>query len=191
MNVLFMGSDGKDSSKYAGRAEVSPDGRLIVMAPESVHEGVKTLLGTLPQKPEKEPGTIKLNYWVVTGAPGKSEALAPTLEEIAPALKELEKNDGPMSFTLVEKLQVSSLSNERGKLNGRDTQARQFTTIADGLITADLEIERQGQRLETRVRLEPGQTVVLASSGMPSKDNVDTGRTVYFLVRAANDGAAQ
>ena len=97
-----------------------------------------------------------------------------------------------MSFTLVEKLQVSSLSSERGKLNGRDTSARQFiNSITDGLITADIELERQGQRLETRVRLEPGQIVVLASSGAPAKDNVDTGRTVYFLVRAANDGAAQ
>lgn len=193
MNVLWIGSEGKDSNKYIGRAEVAPDGRLIVMAPESVHEGVKTLLATLPQKPEKEPGTIKLNYWVVTGLPGKSEApLTPALEEIAPALKELEKNDGPMSFTLVEKLQVSSLSSERGKLNGRDTSARQFiNSISDGLITADIELERMGQKLETRVRLEPGQLVVLASSGAPSRDNVDTGRTVYFLVRAANDGAAQ
>lgn len=191
--LLYFGSDGKDSNKYVGRADVGPDGKLIVLAPESVHEGVKALVASANAHPVAEPGTVRLNYWVVVGAAGKSDAaLAPNLAEVAPALAELEKSDGPMSFTLVEKLQVSSLSGERGRLNGRDTSVRQFATVVDGQLTADLELERMAQKLETRVRLEPGQLVVLASSGAPAKDQVDTGRSVYFLVRAAsNDGAGR
>lgn len=192
-DLLWFGSEGKDSNKYVGRADVGPDGRLIVLAPESVHEGVKALVASVTTNPIKEPGTIRLSYWVITGAPGKSEAPpAAGLAEVAPALAELEKNDGPMSFTLVEKLQVSSLSGEQGKLNGRDTSVRQFATMVDGQLTADLSLDRMGQRLETRVRLEPGQVVVMASSGAPTKDQTDSGRTVYFLVRAApNDGAGR
>lgn len=192
-DLLWFGSEGKDSNKYVGRADVGPDGRLIVLAPESVHEGVKALVASVTTNPIKEPGTIVLSYWVITGAPGKSEAApAAGLAEVAPALAELEKNDGPMSFTLVEKLQVSSLSGEQAKLNGRDTSVRQFATMVDGQLTADLSLDRMGQRLETRVRLTPGQLVVMASSGAPTKDQTDSGRTVYFLVRAApNDGAGR
>lgn len=191
--LLWFGSEGKDSNKYVGRADVGPDGRLIVLAPESVHEGVKALVASVTASPLKEPGTIRLSYWVVTGTPGKSEApLAPALTEVQPALAELEKNDGPMSFTLVEKLQVSSLSGEQGKLNGRDTSVRQQATLLEGQLTADLSLDRMGQHLETRVRLAPGQLVVMASSGAPTKDQTDSGRTVYFLVRAApNDGAGR
>ncbi|MDP1829403.1 MAG: hypothetical protein Q8L48_39420 [Archangium sp.] len=191
--LLWFGSEGKDSNKYVGRADVGPDGRLIVLAPESVHEGVKTLVASVTANPLKEPGTVRLSYWVVVGTPGKSEVpLAPGLAEVAPALAELEKNDGPMSFTLVEKLQLGSLNGERGQLQGRDTNVRQFTSVVEGQLTADITLERMAQKMETRVRLEPGQIVVLASSGAPTRDQTDSGRAVYFLMRAApNDGAGR
>lgn len=187
--LLWFGSENKDANKYVGRADVGPDGRLVVLAPESVQEGVKALVASVTANPVKEPGTVRLDYWVVLGAEGnKGGAIPSAMQEISPALAELEKNDGPMSFTLVEKLSVSSLSGERGRLNGRDTSVRQFTTVVDGRVVSDLELERFGQKLETRVRLVPGQIAVLASSGAPVKDGVDSGRSVYFLVRAANDG---
>lgn len=189
--LLWFGSEGKDSSKFVGRADVGPDGRLIVLAPESVHEGVKTLVASIVANPIKEAGTVRLSYWVVIGAPGKSEApLAASLAEVAPALAELEKNDGPMSFALVEKLVVGTLSGEHGEFMGRDTSVKQFATLIDGQLTADIRLERMMQKLETRVRLEPGQLVVLASSGVPTRDQTDSGRSVYFLVRAA-DGAGR
>lgn len=183
-DLLWFGSEEKGANKYVGRADVTPDGRLIVLAPEAVHEGVKMLVSSITAKPVAEPGTLTLNYWVVIGAPGKSET-PPTLAEIAPALAELEKNDGPMSFTLVEKLQVSSMANDRGKINGRDTSVRQFTSVNDGQLVAEIELERQMQKVETRVRLKSGQMVVLASSGVPTRDQSDSGHSMYFLVRAA------
>lgn len=189
--LLWFGSEGKDSNKYVGRADVGPDGRLIVLAPESVHEGVKALVASVTAKPIKDPGTVQLTYWVVLGSPGKSETPpAGALQEVAPALVELEKNDGPMAFTLVEKLQVSSLSGDRGQLNGRDTSVRQSANVVDGEIRADISMERQLQKLETRVRLMPGQLLVLASSSAPTRDQTDSGRTVYFLVRASPDDGA-
>lgn len=189
--VLYFGSDGKDSSKYVGRADVGPDGRLLVLAPESVHEGVKSLISSVTANPMKEPGTVRVDYWVVSGTPGKSDASGAGLQEIAPALAEVEKNDGAMTFALVEKLTVSSLSNERGSMDGRDTRVRQFTNVVDTDVTADLDIERFGQKMQTRVRLKPGVLAVLASAGMTAKDQGDTNRTVYFLVRATADGAGR
>ncbi|MFT3712950.1 MAG: hypothetical protein QM817_35305 [Archangium sp.] len=192
--LLWFGSDGKDSNKYIGRADVGPDGRLIVLAPESVHEGVKALVANVTANPVKEPGTVRLDYWVVSGVPGKAEAPAGNLQEVAPALTEVEKNDGPMAFTLVEKLTVSSLSNERGSVDGRDTHVRQFTNVMADEITADIDLERFGQKLATRVRIKPGVLTVLASAGMTtrgdSKDAPQDNRNIYFLVRAA-DGSGR
>lgn len=189
--LLWFGADGKDSSKFVGRADVGPDGKLLVLAPESVHDGVKNLVASMTAHPVKEPGTVRIDYWVVTGTPGKSEALPPGLQEVSPALAQVEKNDGPMAFALVEKLSVNSLSNERGSMDGRDTHVRQFTNVVDDQVTADLDIERFGQRMTTRVRIKPGVLTVLASAGMTSKDQGETNRTVYFLVKAAADGIGQ
>lgn len=189
--LLYFGSDGKDSNKYVGRVDVGPDGRLLVLAPESVHEGVKALISSVTTNPVKEPGTVRIDYWVVSGTPGKSDASAAGLGEIAPALAEVEKNDGAMTFALVEKLTVSSLSNERGSMDGRDTRVRQFTNVVDADVTADLDIERFGQKMQTRVRLKPGVLAVLASAGMTAKDQAETNRTVYFLVRATADGSGR
>jgi hypothetical protein len=190
--LLWFGSDGKDSNKYVGRADVGPDGRLIVLAPDSVHEGVKALVASVTTTPVKEPGSIRIDYWVVSGAPGKSEPPAANLKEVSAALTEVEKNDGPMAFTLVEKLTVSSMSNERATMDGRDTRVRQGATADGATVVADLDLERFGQRMQTRVRLKPGALAVLASAGMTSKDQGEAGRTVYFLVRMAmSDGAGQ
>lgn len=188
-DLLWFGGDNKDANRFVGRADVGPDGRLIVLAPESVHDGVKTIIASLASSPTKEPNTIRIDYWVVRGSAGDGE-LPANLGEIATALNEVKKNDGPMAFDLVEKLSVSALPNERGVMDGRDTRVRQFTNVVDGNVIADLDLERFGQKLSTRVRIKPGVVVVLGSAGMTSTDQKDTTHSVYFVVRAA-DGFAQ
>lgn len=65
--LLWFGADGKDSQKFIGRADVSPDGRLIVMATEGVQAGVKSLVESLSKTPvqPKPIVTVEFNYWVV------------------------------------------------------------------------------------------------------------------------------
>lgn len=191
-DLFWFGGDAKDASKFVGRVDVSPDGRLLVLAPESVQAGVKTLVDNLKASPVKAPGTVRIDYWVVTGTAGQSGALPAALNEVAAALKEVEHNDGPMNFTLVEKLSVSTLSNERGSVEGRDTRIDQFASVVDGDVVADLDIARLavGQKLRTRVRIKPGVIAALGSAGMATHDSNATPATIYFIVRAAQvDGA--
>lgn len=190
MNALRLQSDGKDSAKYVGRAEVTPDGKLLVLGSVGVQEGVTALLAAMKANPAKPPPTITTEYWIVLAKPG-AEPLPDALKAIAPALDEVSKTDGPLSFTLAEKLTLQGLSGERATVDGRNAQVRQFASVVDGAVTADLTLERRGQRLDTRLRLAPGKTVVLGSSGAaPSKDG-DEPQTVYFVVRAAHDGQGQ
>lgn len=188
-DLLWFGNESKDANRFVGRADVGPDGRLIVLAPERIHEGVKAIVGNMAASPAKEPSTVRLDYWVVRGGPGDGE-LPANLKEVAAALTEVKKNDGAMTFDLVEKLSVGSLPNETGSLHGRDTRVRQFTNVVDGNVIADVDLERFGQKLQTRVRIKPGIIAVLASAGMTTPDREDTSHTIYFLIRAA-DGSAQ
>ncbi len=183
MQVLWIGSEGKDAQKYVGRADVTPDGRLLVLATPELQEGVKALVDSLAKNPPKEPESVTLTYWVVTGVPG-SEQTKPLPEEVQPALAEVRKADGAQDFSLVERLSVSSLAAERGTLNGRDTSVEQWVTSSGNELTADVRLERFGQKLNTRVRLAAGKVLVLASSGSPARDPKDPPSTVYFIVKA-------
>lgn len=183
--LLWFGGETKEANRYVGRADVGPDGRLIVLAPESVQEGVRALLASEGAKKLKEPGTVRIDYWVVAATPGGDGSVPSALQEVSGALAEVQKRDGAVTFTLLEKLSASGLSNEWGSIDGRDTHVRQFANLSDDQLIAELDLQRSGQRLQTRVRLVPGTVVVLASAGMASKEPADANRSLYFLVRAA------
>jgi hypothetical protein len=189
--LLWFGSDGKDSNKYVGRADVGPDGQLLVLAPETVHAGVATLVAAVEKNPVKEPESLTLTYWAVVGTPGEGAERPAALKDVAPALDELEKSEGPMAFSLLEKLVVTSMSGEHGDLMGRDVNVRQYATLADGQLTGDITLERRGQRVSTRVRLPQDKLVVLASSGLVTKEESPTPKNLVFIVKAtahAGDG---
>lgn len=190
-DVFWIGSDGKDSNKYLGRADVGPDGRLVVMASEGVQDGVKSFIESLDQKPPKPAATIDTTVWLVFGLPGKSSPPPPALAELAPALAQIEKTDGPMEFTLVEKALVTQLSGEVGRVNGRELKVNQTVSTSPEGFTSDLSVEERGQRFDTRVNLKPGQLMVLGSAGA-NLGKEETPRSVYVLIRAGlHDGAGQ
>ena len=57
------------------------------------------------------------------------------------------------------------------------------------MISAELSLERMGQRFETRVNLTPGQILVLGSSGAVLHEKAAAPQTVYVLMRAGlHDG---
>jgi hypothetical protein len=188
-DVFWIGSDGKDSNKYLGRAEVAPNGRLAVMASEGVQEGVKAFIDSLAQKPPKPAPTLETTYWLVFGTPGQSAAPSPALGEVASALQQIEKADGPTEFTLGEKLTMTQVSGEMAKVQGRDAQVRQSASSNGTVISAELSLERMGQKFETRVNLTPGQILVLGSSGAVTREKSLPLQTVYVLMRAGiHDG---
>lgn len=61
--LMWFGSDGKDSSKYVGRAEVGVDGRLVVLASEGVQEGVKGLIASLGARPPTPCRRSSRRWW--------------------------------------------------------------------------------------------------------------------------------
>ena len=189
-DVMWFGAGSNDKGLAVGRAEVGPDGRLVVLASRRVQEGVAELITELGKTTKVRP-TIELSYWMVQASPGKEAARSPALQELGPALAEIEKADGPQRFTLQEKLKVSTLTGEFSKVQGRDWEVGQTAVAAAGGVSAELRIQTRGpQRLETRVKLAPGQIAVLASSGADDQGEEEPG-SIYYLIRAdVRDGGA-
>ncbi len=192
-DMMWFGSGGKENTgQYVGRVEVGPDGRLLVLATPGVHDGVKALLDQMARAPQKGRSTIELDYWFVEGKPyeGKEAPAVPAnLAQLTPALAEIAKTDGAQEFKLEEKLVVRALTGEYARTQGRDWQVGQTASqVGSGAVSVDVNLETHGpQRINTRLKLTPGQIAVLGASGAGNKG--ESNGTLYYLVRAAiHDG---
>ena len=176
-----------------GRASLAPGGRLMVLAPPSVHRGVENLLASLEEaEPQPKPSTIEITYWVVAGraANGRQPAIPNALREVESVLASTAAALGEQEFGLIERLQLSSRSDARAFTSGAHTSVVQRAYPAGGQIVAHLEINPNGRAsLETEVKINDGQTVVLAQTSIGSGGHLQTnwpaqeGDIVLYIIR--------
>jgi hypothetical protein len=191
-----------------GRVQLGPDGRLVVLAPAATQDEIKReiLDPLLNHPPPPLPGSITMSYWMVLARPTKGSAPArpPALEEIAPALQEIEKGTGAAELLLLERFRLSGTPGNGTRTQGRTFDVNQKASSAGGRVVSEIDITgsfENGDRntlLSTRVSLAPGQLVVVGQTGlrwplkgMP-KDTRGTGgdEALYFVLRAAVDDAS-
>jgi hypothetical protein len=180
-----------------GRIELSPDGRIALLAPPRIHQQVqKEILQPLAARPRSDVAVPKPNfsitYWMLqarpgTGTPAAASATPPGLEEVASVLPEIRKASRGSELVLLERLRVSSLEGS-AKTTGRIFRISQKATLVGGVVVSDINMDAlvhplQGDGLgflpnamnhdsvlSTRVSLKPGQTTVvgeLALRGAP------------------------
>src|SRR5262249_52386674 len=84
-----------------GRVSQTPDGRILVAAPESVQKGVQAILDDVAAKKLPSTPTIRFEFWLVSAtaiagtAPPNDD---PGLAEIASALGDIQKSKGALHF---------------------------------------------------------------------------------------------
>jgi hypothetical protein len=181
LNRLYQRPEG-DTTTPLVRAMEGPNGSLIVMGPESVHEGVRKLVSDLDVHEVSAPSTVAFDYWFLWAEPSaKSLRPSPRLATLADALDAVEKVDGTMSWSLHATRRVIGLEGELVKGRAEDVSVEQVSQMnrETGILTAELQVE-VGHRAgaHTRVGMKPGQTLVLGAFG--DQD----GGTLYTLVRA-------
>jgi hypothetical protein len=172
-----------DEHKTLGRAIVTPDGRIAVLAPHNVQADVQDLIDEVKKHPPVAHSAIEIHYFLVIGKPGAAQP-TPGAAEIQPALDEISRTVGPQTFTIAERVKLISLHDEQGRLDtfGDKLEVRQQgVQTADG-VYAKLSIRWKEDKLETRVRLEPEKLLVLGASGLHGGDSPD-GATLYYVVR--------
>lgn len=183
----------KDSPEVpTGRVTVTPDGRLIVLAPEKVQVGVRAVVDQVAKRPAVAPPVIAMNYWFVLARkiPADQKAELPVeLSEIKPALDELVRTQGPMQFRRLEHLKNSTISGESGRVdNGDAISARHDVTTTGGVVMARVSLNTGRRSVDTTVQLKPEQLVVLGQSGWKddrAKDAKDDDeQTLFYVMRA-------
>jgi hypothetical protein len=179
--------------EITARAELSPDGQLLVLGPDGVQQGVDELLAKMQdRKPPPAPPAIELNYWLVLGTPAAEHTVGTGLDEVKAALDSVSAAQGPMRFVKLERLRVQSLADEHANAGGIFAKIRQRASLNNDKVLADVGIEvGPGARMDTRLSIEPGKLLVLGEAGInmsvfrPSPVDGEEGPfTLFYVVRA-------
>ncbi|MFH1463384.1 MAG: hypothetical protein ABIO70_03260 [Pseudomonadota bacterium] len=184
--VLFFGDE------PVGRVIQSPDGRLIVVAPESVQAGVARLVDQLnaAEPAPRTPTNIRIDYWLIHGRHAEAvstEAPAPALAQTIAAIQQAE---GPMSFELYAHKVLTSVDDERARLTSSGLQIEQYATwdAAGETISAEVGIDTVGgSGARTAVQVASGQVVVLAE--VADLDDDQPWDTLYYVISPTVLGA--
>jgi hypothetical protein len=176
-----------DKTPPVGRATITPDGRLAVVAPHNMQAGVQELVDQVAKSPPSLEPTIELHYWLVLAHPAAAVSPAPPgTKEIETALAEIQRSIGPQTFSGIQKVDLATLSDETGRIEGQDLKVeQQAVQTSDGVFaTIRIDLVRNPGRLSTRVHLKPDQVLVLAAT-RPDVPDAGESATLYYLVRIA------
>ncbi|HEY8079882.1 MAG TPA: hypothetical protein VIF62_37380 [Labilithrix sp.] len=183
-DVLWMG----DKNQSVGRAVATPDGRLAVLATPSVHAGVQALVEDVskhPQTPADQ--SIELHYYIVWGKPAPSpQPIPPEAGEVKSALDEIVRTQGPQTFTLAQRVRLTSLQDWDGKLVDSDAQLEihQKPVMTSEGVFAWIGVAWKSYKIDTKIRLATDQIVVLGATGVKPADGGEKA-TLYYVVRVA------
>ena len=180
-----------EQQRRLGRVSITPDGRLLVLAPQNVQAGVQTLVDEITKHPPTFEQSIELHYFVVLGKPAASPQPPPAgVSEIQPALDEIVRSQGPQTFTLTQRVRLSSVNGDDGKVETEQVKiwqkAAQTNDSVDALVGIQLAKSDKsvfGDRVETRVTLGGDRIAVLGATSQHA-DAAD-GSTLYYVVRVA------
>lgn len=179
-----------------GKVSPMPGDRVAILAPAPLHTGIAKLIEEIQSSDAVvPPQTIALNYWLVVGRPGVTNASDFTA--IAPALESINEVSGPSEFAMLETARLLSLNGEHAQTNGRHLHVEQRISSLGGHHIGELSMRtRRGNEINTRVRLEPEKLLVLGQTGLELhpddrlfKDMIglpqqDPNLTLYFIIRA-------
>jgi hypothetical protein len=187
-----------------GHVSVTTDGRVLVMAPESLQQGVRAIVQEVSmEKPAPTP-MIRFELWAVSAVPGTAAGPdgSPGLAEIAPALGDLQKAREPLRFALLEKLALQARAGENDCLiQGVRAGFRVSPTVRYGakgapVIAAKIEVQpvlnpifaaRQPGSLKAVVELPPGQLLVIGQNSLPPgpAGAPNSQSQLYYIIRAS------
>lgn len=171
----------------------APGGRIAVLAPATVQSGVAAMLAEVgtAESADPAPANLRFTYWMVSGTPADAQPgpVSAELRPLADTLAAIAGWDGPQFFRLVGHTTLTSIDGDRAEAASRRLQVAQIASIdpATGHILADIDLELRldspgsSPEMETRVQLQPGQTLILSTL-----DGGDAGSGHFYLVVRAD-----
>ncbi len=169
---------------------MTPDGRLLVAAPQGVQKGIRELLKDAEKRPTPSgPSSIELTYWLVVARPDQAATVGPGLTELTAPLKAVSGAEGGLSFELLDRVSLVVLSDDQGSTSSKHFQVRQRASLSGNRVVANVELDPNGPaKLDTRVALDVDQFLVLGETGYEPQTGgaptpKDDGSRLLYVVR--------
>lgn len=176
-------SQGKDNPPL-GKATVVDGDHVLVVAPPGMHEGVESLCLRMKEQGPSSLRSVEIDYWLVRADPAETTDTS-EVSEIADALTEVAAQTGDAKFSLFERASLTSMLDAHGRTKGEKAEFSQVATASERGVVADIDIDLGMQwdfnKIETRLAIEPGKTIVIGQNGM--EGNTD-GVRLFYVVRA-------
>jgi len=181
-------------------ADATPNGTIIVAAPEEVQSDVRDLLQRLQETAPANPLSVAVDYWIVEAVPNDSDDAPSTgMDAIRVALETIQQRSGKQRFRLMEHLAVvASGPLAQSRLEGKDTQIQQSLkwqgndiVLFPNIVHWDGPKQKhpdgtssrtQNVKLKTRLVAPPDKLLVIGQSG--GTDGNGQAVTLYYIVRA-------
>lgn len=156
-----------------GRVTAGPGGTFIVVAPESIQNGIRNMLSN-GFTPSPAPTQVKLTYWLLVGRPVDSGTEPATysvsgprrLAHLEPVMTQLVAAQGSTEFTLLEEVRVLSMVQDQGRASGKLATVEQTVTQAGEQMVAYVAIGMGRHSFESQVSLRTGQYLVVGQAGL-------------------------
>jgi hypothetical protein len=191
LNRNFRALGDKDS--YLARAEVLPNGQVLIFASKKIHAGMADIIKGLSELSPPPSKNSRLTLWMVLATPASDQTVDPETEPVMSSLITA-VNGLPHKFTLLERLSVTASSGTRSETRGMMFEMAYNLSKSSGKNTIYLEVSSNvspHSRLETRLYFEPGQDIVLGESrffvgqdGLTLSGVSEGTYTLYYVLRA-------
>ena len=187
--LIAVGSDAP------GRVTQAPGNRVVVVAPPRLQESVGLFLEDLKENspPASPPQSLAFDYWLVMGK-AAAETDTSSLQSLKAPLEAIARSEGPMAYTLIEKLSVMSVDSESAEVKGQHTKVHHTASANDGVILARTSIQApSGTEVSTMVQIKPDQFLVLGQLGLdaelagrfdPDGRDPEASARLFIIVRA-------
>lgn len=172
-----------------GNTAVLDSGRIAVLAPTSIHEGVEDIIQKIGQSGRDEPSRIRFQIWLVKIQAGKNSNMPESLIPVQDSLQSVAENLGTATFSRIDYVEhIVRSGAQDASIGGHMLRGRVWDVLARGdKINAQFEFQsvRPGRptgRIETEISFTTGETLVLGVVGAESQSEGDIFQA--FVVRA-------
>lgn len=176
-----------------GKVAVAPNGQLLVTAPIMMQADISTLIEQARKAPMPTAKTFHVDVWFVQAETAKEFALRGSLGEVEKNLRVLTDKQGPMQFSLMERVSLNSQMGRMAVVNGGRSELKvrinEQQAAAGKPVALFAELGTGPNRLTLNLDVVEGRTYIVGQSlaGNAQRDENKSGddRHLIYLLRVS------